>query len=45
MTLAINKMVGHGHINTARRERLSKKPKVMQYQLQKDYPKDETLHL
>ena len=30
MILAVNKMDGCGHINTARRERLSKKTKVMQ---------------
>ena len=38
-------MDGHGHINTARCEHLSKKTKVMQYQLQKDYLKDRALHL
>ena len=31
MTLAIDKMDGHGHINIARRECLPKKTKVMQY--------------
>ena len=31
MTLAVDKMDGHGHINTARRERLPKKTKVTQY--------------
>ena len=39
MTLAVDRMDGHGHINTACRECLSKKTMVMQYQLQKDYPK------
>ena len=41
MILAVSRMDGRGHINTARRERLSMKTKVMQYQLQKDYPKTE----
>ena len=45
MTLAVGRMDGRGHVNTARRERLSKKTKVMRYQLQKDYPKDRALHL
>ena len=45
MTLAINKMDGHGHINTVCREFLPKKTKVMRYQLQKDYRKDGALHL
>ena len=45
MTLAINRMDGCGHINTAHCERLSKKTKVTWYQPQKDYPKDEALHL
>ena len=45
MTLAVDRMDGRGHINTVRRERLSKKTKVMQYELQKDYPKDGVLHL
>ena len=31
MTLVVDKMDGGGHINTARRERLPKKTKVMQY--------------
>ena len=31
MTLAVNKMDGRGHINTARRERLPKKTKVTHY--------------
>ena len=31
MTLAIDKMDGRGHINTARREHLPKKTKVMRY--------------
>ena len=38
-------MDGSGHINIARRERLSKKTKVTQYQLQKDYLKDKVFHL
>ena len=45
MTLAIDKMDGHGLINTARRERMPKKTKVMQYQLQKDYLKDGAIQL
>ena len=45
MTLAIDRMDGRGHINTAGHECLSKKTKVTQYQLQKDYPKDIALHL
>ena len=45
MTLAINKMDGCGHINTVRRECLPEKTKVMRYYLQKDYWKDEALHL
>ena len=45
MTLAVDRMDGCGHINTAGRERLPKKTKVMRYQLQKHYPKDEALHL
>ena len=40
ITLAFNRMDGRGHINTAHRERLPKKTKVMQY-----YPKDGALHL
>ena len=43
MTLAVNRMDRHGHINTASHERLSKKTKVTWYQLQKDYPKDGAL--
>ena len=31
MTLAVDKMDGHDHINTARLERLSKKTKVTWY--------------
>ena len=31
MTLAVDKNGWHGHINTARRERLPKKTKVTQY--------------
>ena len=31
MTLAIDKMDGRGHINTARHERLPKKTKVIRY--------------
>ena len=45
MTLAVDRMDGRGHINTVRCERLSKKTKVTRYQLQKDYLKDEALHL
>ena len=45
MTRAIDRMDRRGHISTARHERLSKKTKVMQYQLQKVYPKDDVLHL
>ena len=45
MILAIDRMDRRGHINTARRERLSTKAKVMWYWLQKDYPKDGVLHL
>ena len=45
MTLAIDKMDGHGYINTAYRERLPKKTKVMRYYLQKDYQKDGALCL
>ena len=45
MALAIDKMDGHGHFNTAHCEQLSKKTKVSQYQLQKDYPKDGAPHL
>ena len=40
-----SRMDGRGHINTACHEHLSKKTKVIQYQLQKDYPKDGALHL
>ena len=40
MTFTIDKMDRHGLINTACRERLPKNIKVMQYWLQKDYPKD-----
>ena len=36
MTLAVDKMDGHGCINTACRERLPKKIKVTWYWLQKD---------
>ena len=36
MTLAVDKMDGHGHINTAHHKRLPKRTKVMQYQLQMD---------
>ena len=45
MTLAVHKMDGHGHINTARRECLPKKTKVMRYELQEDYRKDVALYL
>ena len=45
MTLAVDKMDGCGHINTACQERLPKKTKVMRYWLQKDYQKDRVLHL
>ena len=38
-------MDGRSHINTAHCERLPKKAKVMWYWLQKDYKKDEALHL
>ena len=31
ITLAVNRMDGRGHINTERREHLSKKAKMMQY--------------
>ena len=31
MTLAVDRMDGRGHINTARREHLSKKTKVTRY--------------
>ena len=40
VTLAVDKMDGHGYINTARHEHLPKKTKVTQNYLQKDYPKD-----
>ena len=45
MTLAIDKIDGRVHFNTARRERLPKKTEVMRYKLQKDYQKDGALHL
>ena len=45
MAIAIDKMDGHGHFNTAHSERLPKKTKVTRYWLQKDYPKDGVLHL
>ena len=45
MTLAIDRMDGYGHINTARHERLQKKTKGMWYYLEKDYPKDGALYL
>ena len=45
MTLAINKMDEHGHINTAHCEHLLKKTKVMWYWPQKDYWKEGALHL
>ena len=45
MTLAVNKMDVNGHINTARREPLPRKTKVMSCWLQKDYWKDTVLHL
>ena len=45
MAVAIDTMDGRSHFNTARHERLPEITKVMQYQLQKDYPKDGALHL
>ena len=45
MTLAVDKMDGCGHINTAHRESLPKKTKVTRYYLQKDYRKEGGLHL
>ena len=45
MTLAIDKMDGHGLTNRENHECLPKKTKVMQYQLQKDYLKDGALQL
>ena len=45
MTLAVDKMDRRDHFNTACREGLPKKTKVMRYQLQKDYRKDGALHL
>ena len=41
MTLAVNKVDGHGHINTACHERMPKKTNLMQYSYKRTNRKTE----